>query len=161
MYAGTRGEGVIKAYVHIQGGEGSKITNSEHIYFIDDPEEIKIDFFYSSWKSLICFLFWTKYVHKISNLLLPFGAVNLNIPKGHSLFSFAFLLSSQRFLVVRTTDNFCLSIFLLAPRKWICDLHFLFIFFKLFFIILMETDIFFYLFLLFKLLLSWKLTYKK
>ena len=53
MYAGTRGEGVIKAYVHIQGGEGSKITNSEHIYFTDDPEEIKIDFFYSSWKSLI------------------------------------------------------------------------------------------------------------
>ena len=124
MYAGTRAEGVIKAYVHIQGGEGSKITKSEHIYFIHDPKEIKIDFFYSSWKSLICFLCWTKYFHKISNLLLPFGAVNLNIPKGRSLFSFAFLLSSERFLVVRTTDNFCLSIFLLAPRKWICDLIF-------------------------------------
>ena len=44
-------------------------------------EETKIDFFYSSWKYLICFCFRLyTFTGKISNLLLPFGAEG---DKGH------------------------------------------------------------------------------
>ena len=111
-------------------------------------------------KCLICFFRFRLniFTSKISNLLLPLGAMSVNIPILFSSFSFVFLLSLQILLVVTTTDNFCSpkSVYQLFSWHHIIEsmtsfsVHFLS---AIFFIILMEINIFVYLFLLFKLLL--------
>ena len=69
--------------------------------FVDSfPEEKKFDFFYSSWKYLISFLFYAKCFHKLDlKFAVSFRglgpvAVNLDIPNKYIYYAFLMIYSS-------------------------------------------------------------------
>ena len=82
-------------------------------------EETKFDFFYSSWKYLIC-LFQTNY--KISNFLLPLRIVNLDTPIARSSLKLLFFSLYKDFQLALLTffrgTIFCINL----RYEWLCKI---------------------------------------